>query len=160
MTDSGKQQTHTLTKKPYGVISGYLYANFGLLGISSLLFGCLGLTGVVSSRSGKDIHVILFFIVAGVACLFLATIIRWYVAAKAKRLGYSKIPGSFTAYSISVFAKAFMIFSIVFIPLVFRIAGYRTKKELRKTSDGLDVLVHYAGGGKYEDDYGNVYYED
>ncbi len=63
------------------------------------------------------------------AYLLLAAIIRGYVTAKAKPLGYKKIPGSFTAYSLSVFAKAFMIFSIVFIPHVFRIAGCITKKN-------------------------------
>ena len=154
-----KNSQGTIIKKPYGVISGYFFANFGIVGLGGILsaiflyFGKNPLPSIDRDR-------IFVGLVIGIPCTIMATLIMLYVSKKAKRTGYGSVAGEFIAYSVILFVKIMVILSIILIPIFkFIFSSWEERTITGPFGEKRRVTVRNIGGGRYEDTYGNVYEE-
>ena len=149
-----------IIKRPYGFISGYLFANFGIMGVAGVLVAILLYSEGTMSAANRDKAFV--GLVIGIPCLIIAALLMLYVSRKAKRSGYGDVAGEFIAYSILLFAKVMIVLSIVLIPIfkfIFR-APWQERVIIGPFGDKRKVTVRSIGSGRYEDVNGNVYDEN
>ena len=146
-----------IVKRPYGFISGYLFANFGLMGVGGVLAAILLYFGSSTDRNKAFVG-----LVVGIPCLIIAALLMVYVSKKAKRSGYGNVAGEFIAYSILLFAKVLAVLSIVLIIPLFKFIFSPWEEMVVTDSFGgrKKVALRSIGSGRYEDASGNVYEEN
>ena len=149
-----------IIKRPYGFISGYLFANFGIMGVAGVLVAILLYSEGTMSAANRDKAFV--GLVIGIPCLIIAALLMLYVSRKAKRSGYGDVAGEFIAYSILLFAKVLAVLSIVLIIPLFKFIFSPWEEMVVTDSFGgrKKVALRSIGSGRYEDASGNVYEEN
>ena len=149
-----------IIKKPYGVISGYFFANFGIAGLGGILsaiFIYFGKTPISSTDRDRAF----IGLVVGIPCIIMAALIMSYVTKKAKRTGYGNVAGEFISYSVILMAKVMVILSIILIPIFkFIFSSWEERTITNAFGVKKRIKVRYIGGGQYEDIEGDIYEEN